>query len=213
MTFNTNAFWGSSDSDTFRCQTPPIRGLSKNPPNWDGVFDFTESIDPKSSLELLQGPLPCTYEPPDEWLVEFKRLQDVHDRAQAVGVQTISAPLYHEQNVFAASNISSYQPEISNLYPSQPQRHSRDEFSKNDGQACIRDEIGSATPSPMSCSCSTDGRSPGLYDWNPIPAYDSQQALGDHDVQMVMKGLREIEQNLQADTKRRMCQIEQSRPG
>ncbi|KAI0447550.1 hypothetical protein F4803DRAFT_498563 [Xylaria telfairii] len=214
MTFNTNPFWGSSDSDTFYCHTPTTTlGLLNTPPDWDGFFDFKESIDPKSSLELLQGPLPCTYEPHDEWLIEFKRLQDVYNRAPAMSVRTTTTPLHHEQSVCAANNITPYQPEIRHSYPSQPQCHARDKFSKNDGPACVRDKIRHATPTPVNYSCSTNGRSPGLYNWSPTPAYDNQQAFGSHDVQRAIKRLREIEQNLQADTKRRMCQIEQSRPG
>ncbi|KAI8945711.1 hypothetical protein F4801DRAFT_567380 [Xylaria longipes] len=199
MAANTNAFWGSLDSDALYCQMPQTLGLLDNPLDWDGFFDFKESIDPKSSLELLQEPLPCTYEPHDEWLVEFKRLQDVHDRARAVSVPTIPAP-FQEQN------------EIRQSYPSQPEYHSRDKFSKNSRPARIRDETGCTTPTPTRYSRSTEGRSPALYDWNPTPAYDYQQTLGDHDVQSAMKGLREIEQNLKAETKRRMSQIEQSRP-
>ncbi|RYC54071.1 hypothetical protein CHU98_g12140 [Xylaria longipes] len=212
----------SLDSDALYCQMPQTLGLLDNPLDWDGFFDFKESvrpisvpsvkavllgtilttelqIDPKSSLELLQEPLPCTYEPHDEWLVEFKRLQDVHDRARAVSVPTIPAP-FQEQN------------EIRQSYPSQPEYHSRDKFSKNSRPARIRDETGCTTPTPTRYSRSTEGRSPALYDWNPTPAYDYQQTLGDHDVQSAMKGLREIEQNLKAETKRRMSQIEQSRP-
>ncbi|KAI0549285.1 hypothetical protein F4679DRAFT_547421 [Xylaria curta] len=209
MNLNVNVFWGSSDSDTFRCQTPPTLGLLPDSPSWDGLFDFTEIIDPKSSLALLQGPLPNTYEPPDEWLIEFKRLQDVHHRAQAVGVSTTSEPLYHKKSALRTSNISSHQPEMNDLYHPQP-RQSQDKFARIDGQACVRDEPGCAAPSPTKRSCSTTG---GLYHWNPTPAYDNQQTLGDHDVRRAMEGLREIEQNLQADTKRRMSQIQQSRPG
>ncbi|KAI1740771.1 hypothetical protein F4680DRAFT_417793 [Xylaria scruposa] len=212
MTFNSNAFWGSSDFDTFQCQTPPISDLFNNPPNWDNLFDFTETIDPKSSLDLLQAPLPCAHEPPDEWLAEFKRLQDVHNRAQAVGVPTISPPLYHEQNTSIASNVNFYQPEIGQFPSSQPQPYSP-KLPRKNGQACVRDNAGYATPSPLRRSCSTDGRSPGLYDWKPTPAYNNQKTLGNHDVQSAMRGLKEIEQNLKADTKRRMSQIEQSRPG
>ncbi|KAH8164024.1 hypothetical protein CIB48_g4217 [Xylaria polymorpha] len=127
MPLNTNPFWGSSDSDTFYFHTPTTTlGLLNTPLDWDGFFDFQESIDPKSSLELLQGPLPCTYEPHDEWLTEFKRLQDVYNRAPAIGVQT------HDQSVCTNNNIDLYRPEIRHSHTSQPQSqsHARDKFPK-----------------------------------------------------------------------------------
>ncbi|KAI0866580.1 hypothetical protein F4860DRAFT_457815 [Xylaria cubensis] len=233
MTVNINVFWGSSDSDTYRSQTPPTRGLLQNSPKWDSLFDFSESIDPQSSLALLQGPLPpCTYEPNDDWLVEFRRLQDVHNRAQAVGAPTT---LYH---------TSSCQPSDVSDRPSQPQRRSQDKFPKIDGrgvegsrcrtyqpthqptpthaavecdvhfpqyldeQACVRDEPGCAATPSLTRGYSSPSRSPQLYDWNLTPT-----PLGDNDVQKAMKGLKEFERNLQADTKRRISQVEQSRPG
>ncbi|KAI0458639.1 hypothetical protein F5B21DRAFT_458868 [Xylaria acuta] len=213
MTFNTNAFWGCSDSDTFRCYTPPTPDSLNNPPDWDGFFDFQESIDPTSSLELLQGPLPCTYEPHDEWLADFKQLQDVRNRASAVNAATISTPPQHERDIFTASHIGSYQPETRQSHSSRPRCHSRVKFSKNAGPAYVQDKTGRASPISTRYSSSADGRSPGFYDWNSPSAYDNQQNLGGLDVQRAIKGLREIEQNLQADTKRRMSQIQQSRPG
>ncbi|KAI0469616.1 hypothetical protein F4859DRAFT_487227 [Xylaria cf. heliscus] len=213
MASDTNAFWGSSGSDAIRCHTPPTLGLlNNNPHGWDGFLDFKESIDPKTSLKLLQEPLPCTYEPHDDWLVEFKRLQDVHNRAAVVGVPTILVPPRHQQNVFAGSNASSCQPEMRPSYFSQPQCRPHDGFSRNGGSACV-DKTNCTTSTLTTCSCPANVPCPGLYDWNPIPVHDSQRARIYYELQRAMKELREFEHNLQADTKLRISQVEQSHPG
>ncbi|KAI0097371.1 hypothetical protein GGR51DRAFT_470400 [Nemania sp. FL0031] len=229
MAFDANAFWGSSDLDALRGQTPSTFSLVNNPPNWDGVFDFKETVDPKSSLDLLQGPLPCSYEPQDEWLVDFERLEEVHSRVPAMGGPTISSPPHYNPYVFTggtntnnATSNGIYQPEEMRPPPSLHYYH--DTFSSPQKRAFVPDDDANLTaPIPTKYPREVNSQSPirpdatvyapMLYDWNPTPAYGNQQAPVAHDVEKTRRELREMEQHFQAETKRRMNQVKQSRPG
>ncbi|KAI1124420.1 hypothetical protein F5Y10DRAFT_249430, partial [Nemania abortiva] len=230
MAFDANAFWGSSDIDALRGNTPATFSLLNNPPNWDGFFDFKESVDPKGSLDLLQEPLPCSYEPHDEWLAEFERLEDVHNRAPAIGGPAISAPTPPSNpyvftagtNANNASNISPYPP--GEMRPPPPLCHYHDTFSKPEKRAFVHDnETNLSAPSPTKYLREANSRSPSrpdamiytpmLYDWDPIPSYNKPKAPGVRDVERTIRELREMEQSFQAETRRRMTQVKQSRPG
>ncbi|KAI0869248.1 hypothetical protein GGS24DRAFT_170399 [Hypoxylon argillaceum] len=236
MAFDANAYWGSSEIDVLRCPTPPALGLINNPPTWDGLFDFKEPVDPNStfdgSLDLLQDPLPCSYEPPDEWLIEFERLQEVHSRAPAMGGPGIpGAPTHHNTPyTFTGGKIADGKTSDGSRHQGEekipaPFLHDyRDPFLKPEGRAFVQGgETNYTVPTPTTYMREIDSQSSGCpgpamrppmpYGWNSTPTFDSQPAPSVHDVEKTMRELREMEQSFQADTKRRMTQVKQSRPG
>ncbi|KAJ8104950.1 hypothetical protein ONZ43_g7618 [Nemania bipapillata] len=201
MACDTNAFWGSSEVDAFRCHTPPALDLLNNPPSWDGLFDFKESIDSSSSLDLLQQPLPCSCEPPDEWLLEFERLQEVHNRAPALRGPPIPAPPHHHAPyTFAAGKSASNAGSGGSPYqtgegqPAPLLRHYPEPFPEPEGRAIVQGgESNYSIPTPTAYMREIDSQnsgcpgpvmySPMLYDWNPTPAFDNQPTPDGRDVE------------------------------
>lgn len=169
-------------------------------------------IDPKSSLELLQGPVPCYYEPRDEWLVEFKGLQQVHDRAPTMGTST--TPPYQNQDTATTGSENSHSQQ--GKRKSHPVLcHPPVKFSKTDGSACPGhdDGPGCTTPRPTGCQRIADRRTSDGSDtiiYAPTLLPHIRTAC---DIQKTMKGLKELEQIFEADIKRRKIQVEASRTG
>ncbi|KAJ2987298.1 hypothetical protein NUW58_g4584 [Xylaria curta] len=209
---NANASRGSSDFD---CNTPPTQDLFLIP-NWDGVFEFQERIDPKTSLELLQEPIPYFCEPQDEWLTEFKRLQDVYNRAPVLSAPTVFAPPQLNgsgdaltTNTNTPSDTSSCQPESEN--PSKSLHHPHGPLPVTGQLPYVQSETVCAPPASTTYP-PFESKDPAIHNWNSTP-YNEQQAVSERDVKEAVKRLREMEQSLQADTKRRKSQIEQSCAG
>ncbi|KAI1168424.1 hypothetical protein F5B18DRAFT_646949 [Nemania serpens] len=221
MTSNSNPFWGSSEIGMVCSHTSQDLDSHIKPLNWDCFFDFKESIDPKSSLELLQGPIPCHYEPQDEWLVEFEGLQKVHDRAPTMGTPT--PPPYQKQDTVTTSSDNSYgiRDASRSWQGKQGKRkspptlcHPPIKFSKTDRSACL-DEDGPdcPTPTPTGCQCVAEGRSADgsdaiIYAPTLVPHIRTAS-----DIEKIMRELKELELLFQADIKLRKFQVEASRPG
>ncbi|KAI1177925.1 hypothetical protein F4777DRAFT_539770 [Nemania sp. FL0916] len=229
MAFDSNPFWGSCDIDIIRCHTPQALALLNNPPCWDGFVDFKESVDPKSSLELLQRPVPCSYEPKDEWLAEFRRLQEVHDRASNMSSPTISVPLGRSPRASTTSNSGNTDTTANtNSHRSEKRgppsflEHSPAKSPKVAEPARVQgSEIDRPTPTSAGQPSTTDGGISGYptaiypsmyHHFAVIPADNNQPARHDRDVEKAVGALREMEQSFQAETRRRMTQVEQSRP-
>ncbi|KAF2973373.1 hypothetical protein GQX73_g85 [Xylaria multiplex] len=228
---STNAFWGSSGIDALHCHTPsPSQGLLNHHPEWDGSFDLKESIDSQSVLELLQWPMPYTYEPQDEWLFEFKKFKGLQDaQSSAASAPTIPpSPHHNTQGTFVATDTCTrdgthIRPRQLGTRDSSPSLyHPCDTVSSDAGPTtCVQDETDCPTPTRPSCSNLADAQHPVppgtapyttvLYDWNPTTACENHQAFDAGCIQKTMLGLRDMEHNLQADTKRRMSQVEESR--
>ncbi|GAW10845.1 hypothetical protein ANO14919_001800 [Xylariales sp. No.14919] len=216
----TNVFWGSSGIDTLHCRnTPTSQGLLHDHPEWDGIFDLKETIDSKSVLELLNRPMPCSSAPQDEWLAEFERLQDVHSRAPAA--QTIPASPHHDHGPFvAAETCTKHGADIGphQRGSSPPLCQTCDTFLNHSGPACVHDEADCPTPTGTRCPDMADDQHPFpvtyttvLYGWNETAACGNQQNPDIDNIAKTMLELRHMEQDLQADTKRRMSQVEESR--
>ncbi|TGJ79490.1 hypothetical protein E0Z10_g9270 [Xylaria hypoxylon] len=220
----TNPFWGSLGIDTLHCHAPSSQSLLNDYPEWDGFLDLKESIDTKSVLELLEGPMPCSSESRDEWLVEFERLQDVHSRAPAAGVPATPTSSHYNQHAFLDANtngvnISPRQLGMRNYSPSLCEPG--DAFSNNAEAACVQDKTDCPTPTGTRCSDAADDQHPGsrdtvtyttvLHGWNRTTVCENQRAFDfNNNMEKTMLGLRDMEQNLQADTKLRMSQVKQS---
>ncbi|GAP82693.1 hypothetical protein SAMD00023353_0102260 [Rosellinia necatrix] len=244
MALNANSFWGGSDMDASYRHTPPAPCVPSYPSNWDIAYDLRDdNLDPKSSLELLQGPAPCYYEPRDEWLVEFGRLQDIHDRVPAPSAPCIPPP-HHSggQYTFPAAGSgganaddgASLCPPPHGTGPSPAAAPKAEEPSWVQGGTDYATPTPTPTPTPAPARYphwSDDGsggggggggRNPGspgpmiypsaLYGWASTPAYAGRPASTPRSLETAMRGLREMEHNLQAETKRRIIQVEQSRP-
>jgi hypothetical protein len=169
------------------------------------------------------------YEADDEWLVEYRRLQEVHSRAPVPAVSSAAPePPRHAQHTFAAAathdtgDIGPCQSRGRRSSPSPYHFGGAPLPTRGEGSACVQDETNDAAPTPARFSYWPDGQgfgSPGpmvypsaLYGWNPTSAYANQQASAPLGVERVMRNLKEMEQGLQADTKRRISQVEESRP-
>lgn len=169
------------------------------------------------------------YEAEDEWLVEYRRLQEVHSRAPVPAGSSAALELpHHSQHDFAATNAY----DSSDIGVSRPgrRRSSPSPYHfrgpppiRGEGLASAQDDTSDAAPASARFSHWTDGPrvgSPGsmvytsmLYSWNPNPPYDNQHASSPPGIEKAMRDLKEMEQGLQADTKRRISQVEESLSG
>ncbi|KAI0401004.1 hypothetical protein F4802DRAFT_443934 [Xylaria palmicola] len=203
MAYNTNAFWGVEDFDSSQCYTPPALDLLSSPPRWDGFLDFKESIDPKSALELLRGPLLYDSESQDEWLTEFEGLQAVHNRTPAFGVA-------HCQPGLTDSSSSQHPALTPSSKLDAPPRRSH-------GGTVHTTSTSTECPNPAQARdlarMSTRDDVPAFYGRTLAPACDNSRTPDHRSAEEAMKGLRAMEQILKTETRRRMAQIEESSPG
>ncbi|KAI0204779.1 hypothetical protein F4808DRAFT_412135 [Astrocystis sublimbata] len=213
MTLNTDAFWGSLEPDGIRCYMPTILGPLDDVNEWDGFFDFNESIHPNSSFEPLREQLQYPREPPNEWLESFKGAQDGRDQASSVGFSIAPIPQGHEQDFHTTSDINSMQCGLDEPSFVHHQYYPDEGSSRDEAPACARDKDECVTPTPTRQSCSDDRSRAEPQDWAPTQYKDNQNSLGGRDLQCTVESLKELEQNLRADTKRRISQVEKSLPG
>ncbi|KAI1272762.1 hypothetical protein F5Y07DRAFT_403127 [Xylaria sp. FL0933] len=203
-----DSLWSHSDCDSLQCRISS-RELLNNRANLDSCLECRENSGPQGPLQALQRPLPCFSDPEDEWIVEFKRLQDVRSRAlSSVSVSSCQNDVFTVAGT-AAGNIIHTRASCAEIRKSSPSPSlTWDTSPKVVEAAYVEDETDCPTPTP---GC------PGamiyttmLYDWNPAPLHHNCQSSDIEPNPSAMKELREMERCLQEDTKRRMVQIEQS---
>ncbi|KAI3318597.1 hypothetical protein HD806DRAFT_539944 [Xylariaceae sp. AK1471] len=233
MSCHKNQFWDRAGIAAFDCQRLQTPSPLNNPPNWN----CKETVDLATALELLQGAPSCYHESQDEWLGDFKWLEEVYNRAQYAASPRIATPEHGRDDIEPtqkvrrvtkqnsplaagdkyvnnASGVSHGWVESSN---SSMSYDIHGPFSNTGARARVQeDSAGSTTPTPTTYRSLADSQSPDsrvttvntpqLYDWYSAP-YDNQEH-----VERVVEGLREMERVFRAGIKRRISQVEQSRP-
>ncbi|KAI0965206.1 hypothetical protein F4678DRAFT_467753 [Xylaria arbuscula] len=211
MASNTDLFWGSSDFDA--PQTPAQRLLNDSS-NWDGPFNCKEHPDFKRSTEPLRESLPCYSGPQDELVENMKRLQNIQNRAHVSGASIIQTTSIRNDDASAAvntatSNLSRNSPGLVQLRKSSPILCSPCDTPIRGGETVyVEESIHFTTPTPGHSTALI--YTTVLYSWDPAPDYAHREVDGIQNTNKAMQELREMEQHLQADTKRRIIQLEQS---
>ncbi|KAI1298796.1 hypothetical protein F5Y03DRAFT_367045 [Xylaria venustula] len=212
MASNTNTFWDGTDFDAPPAQTPP-QDLLNGSPNWDGLFNCKERPDSKKPAELHQGSLPYSSEPEDRLVENIKKLQDIQNRALVSDASVIQTTPVRDDDAFATINTTARNPSHNS-----PRLILREEspilcppcgISIRGGEsAYVEESINCATPTP---GHPTDLLyTTVLYSWDPVPDYGGREVDGIQNTNKAMQELKEMEQHLQAETKRRIIQLEQS---
>ncbi|KAI8628159.1 hypothetical protein F5Y19DRAFT_476563 [Xylariaceae sp. FL1651] len=220
MSCDTSPFWGSSGIDAFDVYDPRTPSPLNGPDNWECAFNHKEVLDSKTPLELPQVPVSYSYENQDQWLLDFRRLQSAHNRAQAAIVASTCTALVTAEYV-DSSVIGDTAQSWSELRRYPHSTYSSEICGTSSGleaPSFVHDGmIDCAISTPIRCSSPTDNQIIGEVcttigmtndEVGGLTSSDNnqEQDLGVSDIEKAKKQLLDMEQGLRAETKRRITQ-------